>query len=221
MSLTSQRFLVFAFTITALAVWPAGSQADEGNEPPRATLTAEEESASGKAASEGNPVVVVKTSMGDLKLRLFEDKSPISVANFLSYVDEKFYDGTVFHRVIDGFMIQGGGFDTSFAKKQTKPPIKNEAGNGLTNARGTVAMARTNIVDSATSQFFINVADNAFLNHMNDTPRGFGYAVFGEVFEGMETVDKIKAVKTGRNGPFTSDCPLETVTILSIRRVAK
>lgn len=171
----------------------------------------------GKQAGE-NPVVVVKTSMGEVKIRLFQDKAPVSVANFLSYVDEKFYDGTIFHRVIDTFMVQGGGFNADLTKKETKAPIKNEATNGISNRRGTVAMARTNIVDSATSQFFINVADNTFLDHKNGTPRDYGYAVFGEVIAGMEVVDRIKAVKTGAKGPFSSDCPIEPVLIQSVRR---
>jgi peptidyl-prolyl cis-trans isomerase B (cyclophilin B) len=182
-----------------------------------AALTAPSTPAGGQAGP--NPVVLVKTSMGDVKIRLLQDKAPVSVANFLSYVDDKFYDGTIFHRVIDSFMVQGGGFDSSLAKKETRAPIKNEATNGISNKRGTVAMARTNIVDSATSQFFINVADNTFLDHKNGTPRDFGYAVFGEVIAGMEVVDRIKAVKTGAKGPFSSDCPLETVTIQSVRRV--
>jgi peptidyl-prolyl cis-trans isomerase B (cyclophilin B) len=170
-----------------------------------------------KPKSEANPVVLMKTSMGDVKIKLFNDKAPISVANFMSYVDEKFYDGTVFHRVIKDFMIQGGGYNADLSKKETKAAIKNEAENGLSNKRGTLAMARTNIVDSATSQFFINVVDNSFLDHKS--PRDFGYAVFGEVIDGMDVVDKIRGVKTGAKGPFASDCPQEPATILSIRRV--
>ncbi len=160
----------------------------------------------------------MRTSMGEITIRLFPDKAPISVANFLSYVDEGFYNGTIFHRVTEGYVIQGGGFTTNMVKKETRPPIKNEAGNGLSNRRGTVAMARINLVDSATSQFFINIADNTFIDHKNDTPKDFGYAVFGEVISGMDVVDRISAVKTGSRGPFPADCPLESVTIVSITR---
>ena len=131
--------------------------------------------------------------------------------NFLQYVDDGFYNGTIFHRVIKGFMVQGGGFTTEMKQKQTRPPVKNEAGNGLKNDRGTLAMARTMVVDSATSQFFINHADNAHLNHRDETPRGFGYAVFGRVVEGLEVLDKIGAVKTGQVKGFR-DVPLETGT---------
>ncbi len=172
--------------------------------------------------SEENPVVVIKTSMGDITVELNKEKAPVTVKNFLRYVDEDFYDGTIFHRVIPGFMIQGGGFEIDesgeFVQKKTHDPIKNEAGNGLTNDRGTIAMARTSVVDSATAQFFINVVDNVFLNHKNDTPRDYGYAVFGKVIDGMDVVDKIKSVKTGRKGPFPKDVPLETVLIKSISR---
>lgn len=165
----------------------------------------------------GNPTVIMETSMGTIVIELFEDKAPISVKNFLLYVDEKFYDGTIFHRVISTFMIQGGGFTADINRKPTKAPIKNEAGNGLKNTLGTIAMARTNIVDSATSQFFINVVDNNFLDHRDETSNGFGYAVFGKVVKGMDVVDKIKAVKTTtRNG--MADIPEAPVTILSVKR---
>jgi peptidyl-prolyl cis-trans isomerase B (cyclophilin B) len=220
MPLNSHRPQVIVLTLAALILPLVATAADEEEQPPRATLAAQPtEPSSADAESGANPVVLMNTSMGDIRIRLFQDKAPIAVANFLSYVDEGFYDGTIFHRVIETFVIQGGGFGTDLAKKKTEGPIESEAGNGLSNQRGTVAMARTNIVDSATSQFFINVANNIYLDHKNDTPRGFGYAVFGEVIEGMETVDKIKLVKTGARGPFTADCPLENVTILSIRRV--
>jgi peptidyl-prolyl cis-trans isomerase A (cyclophilin A) len=147
------------------------------------------------AAETKNPVVVMETSMGKIKIELFAKEAPVSVKNFLDYVNKGFYTGTIFHRVIPGFMIQGGGFTTAFQQKPTNPPIKNEAGNGLKNDRGTIAMARTNAPDSASSQFFINVVNNEALNRPN--PDGFGYAVFGKVIEGMTVVDKIKAVKTG------------------------
>src|SRR3972149_3391924 len=141
-------------------------------------------------AQAGSPMVVMKTSMGTIKIELDEAKAPVTVKNFLAYVDEGFYDGTIFHRVIDGFMVQGGGFTADMTQKPTKPAIKNEAGNGLKNLRGTIVMARTSVVDSATAQFFINVVDNAFLDHRDETPGGFGYAVFGRVVEGMDVVDK-------------------------------
>ena len=169
-------------------------------------------------AGEENPVVLMETSLGNITIELDQAKAPITVKNFLSYVDEKFYDGTLFHRVISNFMIQGGGFTAEMQQKRTKPPIKNEAGNGLKNMRGTIVMARTNVVDSATAQFFINVVDNDFLDHQNTTPQGFGYAVFGKVIEGMDVVDKIKAVKTGSKMGF-SDVPAETVVIKSVRKV--
>ena len=162
----------------------------------------------------GNPVVLLETSMGNIKVELNQKEAPISVKNFLSYVKERHYDGLIFHRVIRGFMIQGGGFTKEMREKRpAHPPIKNEAGNGLKNDRGTIAMARTGVVDSATAQFFINVVNNDFLNHVDSTPRGFGYAVFGKVVEGMEVVDKIRAVPTGRVSMF-EDVPKEAVTIL-------
>jgi cyclophilin family peptidyl-prolyl cis-trans isomerase len=169
--------------------------------------------ASAQEKKKGNPVVVLETSKGNIEIELNEAKAPISVANFLKYVDMKFYDGLIFHRVIDGFMIQGGGFTPEMSQKQGLPPIKNEAGNGLANDKYTIAMARTNVVDSATSQFFINVKDNTFLNQKNETAQGFGYAVFGKVTKGMEVVDAIAKVKTGQKNGF-NDVPMETVTIV-------
>ncbi len=163
-----------------------------------------------------NPIVVMTTSAGTIKIELYEDKAPISVKNFLSYVDDKFYDGTVFHRVIPTFMIQGGGFEPGMNQKKTKAPIKNEASNGVSNARGTIAMARTSDPDSATAQFFINVEDNAGLDRANSRD-GAGYCVFGKVTEGMDVVDKIKAVKTGTRGHH-GDVPIQDVTIQSVRR---
>ncbi|WP_279342448.1 peptidylprolyl isomerase [Geotalea sp. SG265] len=165
-----------------------------------------------------NPVVVMETSLGTVKMELFQKEAPISVKNFLDYTNEGFYNGTIFHRVIPRFMIQGGGFSEGLKMKPTKAPIKNEAGNGLKNDRGTVAMARTMMVDSATSQFFINVVNNEFLNHMDNSPRGFGYAVFGKVIEGMDVVDKIAAVKTGMQRGF-ADVPETAVVIKSIKVV--
>lgn len=168
-------------------------------------------------AAEKNPVVLMETSLGNVKIELDQAKAPISVKNFLSYVDDKFYDGTIFHRVIEGFMIQGGGFTPDMHQKPMKAPIKNEAGNGLSNKRGTLAMARTMVVDSATAQFFINVVDNDFLDHRDNSPQGFGYAVFGKVVEGMDVVDKIKSVRTGSKMGF-QDVPVETVVIKSVKR---
>ena len=163
-----------------------------------------------------NPQVLMETSMGSVTIELFKDKAPITVRNFLSYVKEGFYDGLIFHRVIGTFMIQGGGFDQNMIQKKTKFAIKNEAANGLSNKRGTLAMARTNVVDSATSQFFVNVVDNAFLDYRGKSPDQFGYAVFGQVVEGMDVVDAIKGVKTGNKGGH-SDVPLEPVVINSIK----
>jgi peptidyl-prolyl cis-trans isomerase A (cyclophilin A) len=159
-----------------------------------------------------NSIVILETSKGNIEIELDESKAPISSKNFLDYVNSGFYDGLIFHRVMDGFMIQGGGFDADMNEKETDEPIKNEAGNGLKNLRGTIAMARTNVIDSATSQFFINVVDNSFLDHVDDSQRGYGYAVFGKVIKGMDTVDKIKSVETGSVGGYT-DVPVEPIII--------
>jgi len=159
-----------------------------------------------------NPVIM-ETSMGTIKIQLDWEKAPITCENFARYVNEKFYDGTIFHRVIPTFVIQGGGFTADGKRKETHEPIKNEAGNGLRNLRGTICMARTSVVNSATSQFFINVKDNPPLDHRDESVRGYGYAVFGKVIEGMDVVDKIKAVPTG-NGPMgMRDWPKEPVVI--------
>jgi peptidyl-prolyl cis-trans isomerase A (cyclophilin A) len=175
--------------------------------------------ASGKTAAQQtgakeSQVVVIKTSKGEIRVELDEARAPITVRNFLAYTDAGFYDGTIFHRVIDGFMIQGGGFGTDMRQKQTREPIKNEANNGLKNARGTLAMARTSVVDSATAQFFVNLVDNDMLNHGQ---RDFGYAVFGRVVGGMDVVDAIAKVKTGRSGAY-QDVPVDPVVIESIKR---
>jgi cyclophilin family peptidyl-prolyl cis-trans isomerase len=159
-----------------------------------------------------NPQVIMTTTKGDITIELDAGKAPLSVENFLSYAREGFYDGTIFHRVIAGFMIQGGGFTSDMNQKTTKAPIKNEAGNGLKNLRGTIAMARTNVVDSATSQFFINTVDNLALDHRDESPAGFGYAVFGKVVEGMETLDAISQVATTSRGSH-QDVPAEPVVI--------
>ncbi len=164
-------------------------------------------------AAEDNPRVRMQTNMGVVEMELYRDKAPKTVENFLRYVQDGFYDGTIFHRVIKNFMIQGGGFTTDYTKKPTRSPVANEADNGLKNDRGTVAMARTSDPHSATAQFFINVVDNGFLNHRTPTPRGWGYTVFGRVTEGMDVVDEIRRVKTGSGGPFGKDVPQEPVII--------
>jgi cyclophilin family peptidyl-prolyl cis-trans isomerase len=169
-------------------------------------------SATGLAAPrEPNPVVVVQTSLGDITIELFRDRAPKSVENFLGYVNDGFYPGTTFHRVISGIMIQGGGLTAGLQRKPTKPPIENEATNGLRNTRGTVAMARTGVINSATSQFFINTGDNASFDHRGVTPDEFGYAVFGRVTAGMGIVDKIDRVKTA-----AGDVPTVPVTITGV-----
>ena len=179
------------------------------------TLAASALSAGCGAAEEKNPVVIMETSMGKIRIELNKDKAPITVKNFLSYVDDKHYDGLIFHRVISTFMIQGGGFEPGMKEKKNKDPIKNESSNGLSNKRGTIAMARTDAPNSATSQFYINVGDNDGLDKANYRD-GVGYCVFGKVIEGMDVVDKIKAVKTGRRGGH-GDVPVEDVTIKSVR----
>lgn len=162
-----------------------------------------------------NPVVIMDTSMGEIEIELNEEKAPVSVKNFLSYVDKKFYDNTIFHRVINGFMIQGGGFEEGMKEKKTSSPIVNEAKNGLKNDEGTIAMARTNDPNSATSQFFINVNNNDSLNFPQ--PDGHGYAVFGKVTKGMHIVNRIKMVKTG-NLSGHQNVPMDTVLIKSVKR---
>ncbi len=159
--------------------------------------------------------VLMKTNKGNIELELDSEKAPISVKNFMQYVSEKFFDGLIFHRVIPDFMIQGGGFDPKMNQKEGHAPIKNEAKNGLKNLRGTIAMARTGVIDSATSQFFINLKDNSFLDHGT---RDFGYAVFGKVTKGMEVVDAIAKIPTKRTGPM-SDIPSETIQIISVTKM--
>jgi peptidyl-prolyl cis-trans isomerase B (cyclophilin B) len=164
-------------------------------------------------AERSHPLVKLETSMGDITLELYPDKAPATVANFLEYVNAGFYNGTIFHRVINGFMIQGGGLDAQMNKKATRAPIKNEADNGLKNDTYTIAMARTGDPNSATAQFFINVANNTPLNHTAPTPRGWGYAVFGKVIKGQDVVDKIKAVPTTTQGMY-ENVPKEPVSII-------
>jgi peptidyl-prolyl cis-trans isomerase A (cyclophilin A) len=156
-----------------------------------------------------------ETTLGDFTIEFFEKEAPESVANFVRYIEDGFFDGTIFHRIVPGFVIQGGGFTGDMTQKKTKPPIKNEADNGLKNKRGTLSMARTNDINSATSQFFVNLKDNDFLDHSRGN---FGYAVFAKVTEGMDVVDKIAAVETGRKRGF-DDVPVEAVTMKSVKRV--
>ena len=160
-------------------------------------------------------MVTFHTNHGDIVIKTFADKAPVTVENFLNYCRAGFYDNTIFHRVINGFMIQGGGFEPGMNQKTTQSPIKNEANNGLQNTRGTLAMARTNDPHSATAQFFINVVDNDFLNFRGENAQGWGYCVFAEVAEGMDVVDKIKGVKTGRSG-MHQDVPVEDVVVTSV-----
>ena len=167
--------------------------------------------------AQNNPIILMETSKGTITIELWADKAPISVENFLRYTDSNFFNGMVFHRVIPGFMIQGGGFSPDMVQKSTYDAIKNEASASLPNSRGTLAMARTNVVDSATAQFFVNLVDNDNLNHTNETSRGFGYAVFGEVIEGMDVVDAIAKVATGTVKGY-QNVPTEPIIITSAKR---
>lgn len=162
--------------------------------------------------------VKIQTSMGDITLELYPEKAPVTVKNFLDYVNSGHYNDTIFHRVIDGFMIQGGGYTENLTQKPTKDPIVNEANNGLKNKRGTIAMARTNVVDSATAQFFINVVDNSFLDFKGENPHEFGYCVFGKVTDGMDVVDAIKSVDTQSQGPY-QDLPVKPIKIIKAKTV--
>jgi len=172
--------------------------------------------AGGIMAAEGNPKVEMETSKGKMVIELFPEKAPETVKNFLNYVETKYYDGTIFHRVIPKFMIQGGGFTSDMKQKSAGAPIKNEADNGLKNDRGTIAMARTGDPHSATAQFFINSVNNDFLNHKSKTQQGWGYVVFGKVIAGMDIIDAISASKTVTRGRFR-DVPAETIEIISAR----
>lgn len=196
-------FFVFIFALTIFSACNTSGDKDADNE------------ASEKSQKGDNPVVNISTNYGDIEVELYADKAPVTVNNFVSYVKEGFYDGTVFHRVIPGFMIQGGGFTSEMKQKETKAPITNEADNGLKNTRGSIAMARTSDINSATSQFFINLADNDFLNH---GARDYGYAVFGEVTSGMDVVDKIASLETTSKG-FMQNVPKEPVVIQSVKVV--
>jgi len=172
-----------------------------------------------KPTNPSNPIVVISTSMGDMKAELYKDMAPKTVENFLAYTKDKFYDGTIFHRVIPRFMLQGGGFTPDMKQKPTKAAIKNEAGNELKNTLGTLAMARTADVDSATAQFFINLKDNEFLDHKDDSFQGFGYCVFGKVIEGIKVAQKIEGVETDTKGPY-EDVPVQPVVIKSVKVVS-
>ena len=168
------------------------------------------------STSSKKPVVLIKTTAGDIKVELDAEKAPGTVKNFLQYVNEGHYDGTIFHRVIEGFMVQGGGFTKDMQQKSVHTPIKIESDNGLKNTRGTLAMARTSDPNSATAQFFINVVDNSFLDFRAKNPNGYGYTVFGHVTEGMDVVDKIRKVKTSTKGPF-ENVPVEGIEILDVK----
>jgi len=163
-----------------------------------------------------NPIVNMATSLGNIRIELDAEKAPITTKNFLDYVGDGYFDGLIFHRVIPGFMIQGGGFEANMKQKGAKAPIKNEAANGLKNVTGSIAMARTSEVDSATAQFFINLKNNDFLNHRSPSPDGFGYAVFGQVVDGMDVVHAIEKVRTGNRG-MHQDVPVEAVVINSVK----
>lgn len=169
------------------------------------------------APASNNPAVVLETSRGDIVIELYPDKAPKTVENFLQYVDAKQYDGVIFHRVINGFMIQGGGFTPDMKEKPTREPVQNEADNGLKNDRGTIAMARTSAPHSASAQFFLNHKNNDFLNHTSKTPQGWGYCVFGKVVDGMAVVDAVAEVRTGSKGMY-DDVPVEAVVILKAYR---
>ena len=211
MSGLAVKLLLVAVLVPAMLVTAACKQKDNS-----AQNTAQSTPAGDTSETQGgNPVVIISTSKGDIKVELFKNEAPVTVENFLSYVNDGFYDGTIFHRVIPNFMVQGGGFTPDFAQKPTKAPIKNEANNGLKNDRGTLAMARTQVVDSATSQFFINIVNNDFLNN---GARDFGYAVFGKVIDGMDVVDAIAAVPTSNKG-MHGDVPTEDVVIESVKVV--
>jgi cyclophilin family peptidyl-prolyl cis-trans isomerase len=204
----SAVLLALMFVCLAFAPAAKGLEPKDPSQPPG-------DAAGQKEADSDGPRVALKTSMGEIVLELDRKRAPVTVANFLEYAKEGFYKGTLFHRVIPGFMIQGGGMEPGMKQKATRTPIRNEAANGLKNKTGTIAMARTSVVDSATSQFFINCKDNDFLDHRDASSQGFGYAVFGKVVVGMDVVRKIEKAATGAKGPHR-DVPLEDILILSV-----
>ena len=200
----------------------AAKAAPAAAKPAAAAAKAAAAPAAADAAKPANQNVILHTSAGDIGVELYADKAPKSVENFLQYAKEGFYDGTIFHRVIDGFMVQGGGFTKDLTQKRTRAPIHNEANNGLSNLRGTLAMARTGDPHSATAQFFINIVDNKRLDYASDqSGMTYGYAVFGKVTSGLDVVDKIKATETGPQGPFMSDVPKTPITIDKVEIVNK
>ncbi len=215
MGRTRKRFACFfsmVMLIAAILCIVAVSALEAEDSAPKAAPSS---TGHAKGAESDHPRVLMKTSMGDIVLELDRKRAPVTVENFLRYANEGFYNGTIFHRVIPGFMIQGGGMEPGMKKKPTREPIRNEAANGLKNLTGTIAMARTSDVDSATSQFFINCKDNSFLDHRDTSSRGYGYAVFGKVVEGMDVVRKIEKAPTGTKGPY-HDVPVEDIKILSV-----
>ena len=206
------RVLLKVVGIGTLILAASGAAAGEPSAPPA--------TGGGTNAPAVHPQVAIRTSAGEIRVELFPERAPLTVANFFAYVDSGHYAGTIFHRVIPTFMIQGGGYELNLAEKPTRPPVRNEAGNGLSNARGTLAMARTDVVDSATSQFYINVEDNPELDHRDPSEEGFGYCVFGRVVAGMDVVDRIRYAPTMEYGPF-ENLPRRPVTILEVSRVAE
>lgn len=196
----------------SFAIALAGCQGSDSESPGGDAAPAAE------ADAAANPIVVMTTNLGSVEIELFPDKAPETVENFLKYVDDGFYNGTIFHRVIPSFMIQGGGYEENRNRKETREPVKNEADNGLKNEVGTIAMARTSIPDSATAQFFINVKDNGFLDHKSKTPQGYGYAVFGKVAAGMDVVKAIENSPTEDGGGAFKNLPKEPITIESMAR---
>jgi len=216
-SLICLSMLVTFFNVTAIADGHLKSEAEKQAKQKmekleQAVKDKEQEQYQKEALADGSDIVMLKTNRGDIVIELASEKAPVTVENFKQYVTDGFYDGTIFHRVIPGFMIQGGGFEKGLTKKKTLAPIKNEADNGLSNVVGSLAMARTSNPDSATAQFFINVNDNSNLNHTSKTSRGWGYAVFGQVVEGLDIVMAISQEKTGRKGQYR-DVPMEDVII--------
>jgi len=204
-----------AWVAVAFLAVPPGCKAEKNSQQDQgAAVSVQTRKGEPMQQTSDKPRVRLKTSKGDILLELDRQRAPVTVENFLQYVKDGTYNGTIFHRVISGFMIQGGGFAAGMKEKQTRSPIRNEAGNGLKNLKGTIAMARTNVVDSATDQFFINCKDNDFLDHRSEDSRGFGYAVFGKVVKGIEVVEKIEKVPTGSKG-MHQDVPVEDVVIQS------